>query len=149
MSERNPDPTDSPTPTPPPPPNVHLSAPGSAEKSSTTSTPSGRSRRKINRVNYAEDAPQVYEEHPESNGASTKTNGHGNGHGGRRRGPGAKRDREKSPSSNDNFPLNWQRRIPLGEEVTAVKDFDGAKVKDDGILYFNDGTTLAPQGKFE
>lgn len=108
-----------------------------------------RSRRKISRVNYAETSNNdeeliLLEEEMElattaaaksmtanSSSASSKLK--------------RKTSKESSPAA-DNFPLNWQPKLPPGEKLSAVMDFEGAIV-DNGVLTLQDGETLAPEGR--
>jgi hypothetical protein len=107
-----------------------------------------RSRRKVSRVNYAEDS-NVEEVSERSSSissvstAATGSTGTGGPGRGRKKNTEAKRERD---SVTDNFPMNWQRRILAGERLSATMDYSGARMAD-GILYFKDGTTLEPDGK--
>lgn len=101
-------------------------------------------------MNYAEDSnvEEVSERSSSISSVSTAATGSTTtGHAGpgrpKKKNIEAKRERD---SVIDNFPLNWQRRIPAGERLSATMDYSGARV-DDGILYFKDGTTLEPDGR--
>lgn len=112
-----------------------------------TNSTGSRSRRKVSRVNYAEDS-NVEEVSERSSSissvstAATSTTTTGGPGRGRRKNTEAKRERD---SVTDNFPMNWQRRIPAGEKLSATMDYSGATVAD-GVLYFKDGTRLEPDG---
>lgn len=57
-----------------------------------------------------------------------------------------KSSKETSPLSNDNFPLNWQPKLRAGESISQVMDFEDATMKN-GIVTLANGETLAPDGE--
>ena len=102
-----------------------------------------RSKRKVSRVNYAEEnnddeVEPVAEATPVVDvGSKGKKSVKSNG---------TKRD-STTLSAADKFPLNWQRRVPAGEKTSSVMDFDGAVLKE-GVLRLLDGTSLGPEGMY-
>lgn len=108
-----------------------------------------RSRRKVSRVNYAEDV--AAEEAPADKDDSVATTMTGKSKGGIN-----KKSNNSAPSTDtlptkrerdDNFPMNWQRRIPAGERLSAAMDYADANIVDKRTLRFRDGSTLKQNGK--
>ena len=112
-----------------------------------------RSRRKVTRVNYAEDnsslddlslasAPASSSKQPKSSAKKTALNNSGsidsnNGNG-----------NKSEPNSNSSFPMNWQRRIAANEKLSTVIDYTDAKLEADGKIHLQDGMTLGLEGNY-
>lgn len=129
-----------------------------------------RSKRKVKAVNYSDDnafdqmqeraneaaAAAVSKPGARRNGAAGNTNG-SNGNGtssGTANGGGSTGSKNATKGRRDDvddievsFPMNWQRRLPAGEKQSAVVDFEGSELHDDGRLHLKDGSTLGPDGK--
>lgn len=111
-----------------------------------------RGRRRVSRVNYAEDL-SFYDTTVFSNGSDISVSA-------------SKSISEKSVTlvsksansvtkkdqingstgvDNEDVPLNWQPKQPDNAMLNII-DFSNAVVKPDGILYLRDGTTYSPEG---
>jgi hypothetical protein len=108
-----------------------------------------RSRRKISRVNYAEDFNNeedlTIEEEVKVVNSSAKNGSTAPGSSSSSK-VKRKSSKESSPSAPDNFPLNWQPKRPRGESTSQVMDFEDATVEN-GVMTLSNGETLAPEGE--
>lgn len=130
-----------------------------------------RSRRKVSRVNYAEDvaAPDIQFESTASAtsaGAATiespvaakssrlgrKSNAIGTANATSVNSNGktiALSDKDLAAQAvKDKFAMNWQRKFSPTEKLSLAMNFDGAQLLSSGALRFPDGSELKPDGKF-
>lgn len=126
---------------------------------SAESIQSARTRRRVSRVNYAEDTAlddtlqnmEISTEQPTDDPAlsvlptkTPKVSKITNMIGKKDSALPNKRDMD---AMIDKFPMNWQPKIPPANPMLAMLDFRGATVKD-SKLHLSDGTVFSPEGNF-
>jgi hypothetical protein len=110
-------------------------------------TTPARSKRKVKTVNYSDDNAFDQMQERANEAAALAATKPATRRGGAPKGSRAVRRDVDLEDVEVSFPMNWQRKIPAGERLSSVMDFEDAVLKDDGKLYLRDGSTMGPDGK--